>query len=241
MMEPQVPMNQPAAKAGLRSERSFPPTPPPENEFAPSKPTRANTVAGNGMAPGFSGARSMSMRGGPPPRERSRNRVDELSEGGYSARRQQQGMQEEMGAPRRAYTTRAPSNNTASRSRSVREAPRGDMREQLQPLRQERRPPPGRTMSEYSDEVEGNPYGDELYDMYQAPQPQRAPSQRVGMGGGGGSMRRAMSRRAPPVAVYPDEDEYASDAYEGSSFDEGEFEMMDGRAAQPRRVEVKKV
>lgn len=108
----------------------------------------------------------------------------------------------------------------------------------MAPLRVDPRrpPPPSRTMSEYSDEVDGNPYNDDLYDMYSGG------SQRGG--GQGGSVRRGPSRRAPPSAVYPDEEEYASDAYEGSSFDEGEFEMLEARSparANSRRPEVKKV
>lgn len=62
--------------------------------------------------------------------------------------------------------------------------------------------------------------------MYGNPPPQR----------GVGSVRRGPSRRVPPAAMYPDEEEYASDAYEGDSFDEGDFEMMDAR---PRRTNTR--
>jgi len=43
---------------------------------------------------------------------------------------------------------------------------------------------------------------------------------------------------------YGDDDEYASEAYEGSSFDEDEFEMLDTRSARSgssRRPDVKKI
>jgi hypothetical protein len=61
---------------------------------------------------------------------------------------------------------------------------------------------------------------------------------------GEGSVRRGPTRRPTVKDRYADDDEYASDAYEGSSFDEDEFEMLDVRgmrSGQSRRPDVKKV
>ncbi|CUS11712.1 unnamed protein product, partial [Tuber aestivum] len=217
-----------AAQPALRGERQvFPPTPPPENEFSPAaqKPARSNTVGGP------SAGRSLSVRGAAPTRARSHDRdrggdrIDEGAGGRYSPppRRPTVRGQPE---PRRAYSTRAPSSSSisvASRSRTVREAPR---------RRDDR-------MTEYSDEIEGNPYGNEVYDLYDGREaPRRG-------GPVGGSVRsRGLSRRPTTRDRYGDDDEYASEAYEGSSFDEDEFEMLDTRSARSgssRRPDVKKI
>ncbi|KAI5778926.1 hypothetical protein EDC01DRAFT_634408 [Geopyxis carbonaria] len=212
------------SSSNLRGERQvFPPTPPPENEFAPSKPSRANTVA-SGMP---AASRSMSQRmdpraGGGREGSRDRGRMDNSSDYGMHPRRPivQAGTIE----PRRAYSARAPPTSTAQRSGTS----RGDPRRELQRSRTER-------MSEYSDEVQGNPYSDEVYDMYAADR-REVPRR------GDGSVRRGPSRRAPPQKF--DDDEYASDAYEGSSFDdEDEFEMVDARSMRrtSRRPDIKKI
>lgn len=217
----------PAASGGARAERQvFPPTPPPENEFSQSKPMRSNTVTG-----GPSNSRSLSVRGGPPRarsrdgirEDRDRDRTDDSDR--YQSRRPR------GPEPRRAYSTRAPAPapaQIAQRSRTVRE--RGDRGA-------ERRRPNDR-ISEYSDEVEDNPYSEEIYDSYADG---REPPRR-----GTGSIRRGLTRRGTTRQErFMDDDEYASDAYEGSSFDEDEFEMLDARSvrsgASRRAPEVKKV
>jgi len=204
--------------SNLRGERQvFPPTPPPEDGFAPSKPIRANTVAGMGNA--GMGGRSLSLREREDAARRDHSRGRDP---GYGPRHPAAGALVE---PRRAYSARGAPSST--RSRSVREIPPPQQRE---PVR--RRP----ERPDYSDETEGNPYNDDLYDMYG--------SERRGPSRGAGSVRRAPSRRVPPPR-YEDEDEYASDAYEGSSFDEEDaFEMLDSRSVRSgasRRPDVKKV
>lgn len=250
--------------ASLKSERqaSFPPTPPPENEFAPSKPIRANTVAGMGgsdrMGAGSSmGGRSMSVR----EREREREgaaRREQSRDGrgrpdpGYGPRRPTPALDQ----PRRTYSARgggAPPAAATTRSRSVREVQSPPQQHQQHPHHQRepsrrRNDRPDRSdRPEYTDEAEANPYSDELYDLYggggaterrESPAPPRR---------GGGSVRRRPSRRAPlqQQQYYDDEDEYPSDDdYQGSSFDEDDFEMLDSRSAargQSRRPDVKKV
>jgi hypothetical protein len=124
--------------------------------------------------------------------------------------------------PRRAFSTRAQSSSSSSfvpRSRTVREASgrRGDR------------------MMDYS-EIEPNPYGDEYYGDGREPL-RRGPV---------GSIRQNLSRRPPSRERYVEDDEYASDAREGSSVDE-EFEILDARSirsmrsASSRRPDVKKV
>jgi hypothetical protein len=227
--------------ANLRAERQvFPPTPPPENEFAPSKPIRANTVAGMG-GPGSIGGRPGSIRGRDDRRRdpsQSRDGRDRLDPGAYGPppRRPTVHGGATVPEPRRAYSARAPPPPASVRSQSTREPTR-------EPSRQRQPPPRARTdRSEYSDEMQSNPYNDDLYDLYGAEsrEPSIAPSRR---GSGPGSVRRGPSRRAPP-SRYEEDDDYASDAYEGSSFDEDEFEMLDARSIRSgasRRPEVKKV
>lgn len=218
---------------GLRGERQvFPPTPPPENEYAPSKPTRSNTVTGGPS----SSSRTLSIRG-PGPRARSgdrgredggRDRVAEDSERYLPPRRPT------VREPRRAYSTRAPATapvSVAQRSRTVRERG-GSERSDSQRRR------PNERASEYSDEVEDNPYSDEIYDSYAGEPPRR--------GAGGGSIRRGLTRRGTNRQDrFVDDDEYASDAYESSFEDEEDFEMLDARSvrsgASRRAPEVKKV
>ena len=98
----------PKDTASLRGERqAFPPTPPPENEFAPSKPSRANTVAGMGsdrMGAGSGmGGRSVSVRGRDDAarREQSRDGRERLDPG-YGPRRP--GAALAMEQPRRTYS-----------------------------------------------------------------------------------------------------------------------------------------
>ncbi|PUU78188.1 hypothetical protein B9Z19DRAFT_1101449 [Tuber borchii] len=209
-----------SAQPALRGERQvFPPTPPPENEFAPSaqKPARSNTVGGP------STGRSLSVRGAALSRARSHDRdrggerIDEGTGGRYSPppRRPTVRGQPE---PRRAYSTRAPSSSStsvASRSRTVREAPR---------RRDDR-----------------NPYSDEVYDYVDG---REAP--RRGGPVGGSVRNRGLARRPTTRDRYADEDEYASEAY-GSSFDEEEFEMLDARSVRSarsgssRRPDVRKI
>lgn len=220
------------ASGGLRAERQvFPPTPPPENEFAPSKPTRSNTVAGGPPSNG----RSLSVRGaGPRARSRDGGRDDRMTEENERylppRRPTTRGAPSE---PRRTYSARAPgpaSTSTAQRSRTVRERG-GNERSDSQRRR------PNERASEYSDEVEDNPYSDDIYDSYAGEPPRR----------GGGSIRRGLTRRGTNRQDrFVDDDEYASDAYEGSEFDdEDEFEMLDARSvrsgASRRAPEVKKV
>ncbi|RPB16926.1 hypothetical protein P167DRAFT_479969, partial [Morchella conica CCBAS932] len=123
--------------------------------------------------------------------------------------------------PRRAYSTRAPAPAqpaTAQRSRTVRE--RGDR---------------------HQDEEGQTQYSEDIYTAYshERDTPRR--------GGGGGSIRRGLTRRGTNSRQerFVDEDEYASDAYEGSSFDEDDFEMLDNRSirsgASRRAPEVKKI
>ncbi|KAA8902488.1 hypothetical protein FN846DRAFT_899457 [Sphaerosporella brunnea] len=222
------------ASANLRAERqAFPPTPPPENEFAPSKPIRANTVAG----PGVGHSRSGSVRGRDDrARDQSQSRGDgrdRLDPGAYGPppRRPTVHGGAPVPEPRRTYSARgAPPPAATVRSRSIREP--SQQREQSR-RRTDR--------SEYSDEAQGNPYHDDLYDLYgsESREPSVAPSRR-----GPGSVRRGPSRRAPP-SRYEEDDEYASDAYEGSSFDEDEFEMLDARSMRSggsrRAPEVRKI
>lgn len=89
---------------------------------------------------------------------------------------------------------------------------------------------PQERIEEYSDEEEH--YEDELYDLYQEP-PRR-----------GNTIKRGLSHRGTTRTNKYD-DEYASDAFEGSSLDEDEFEMLDARSMRSggsRRVpEPKKV
>lgn len=221
-----------SAQPALRGERQvFPPTPPPENEFSPSaqKPARSNTVGGP------STGRSLSVRGTALSRARSHDRdrggerIDEGTGGRYSPpprRPTVRGPPE----PRRAYSTRAPSSSStsvASRSRTVREPPR---------RRDDR-------MNDYADEIGGNPYSDEVYDLYV--DGREAP--RRGGPVGGSVRNRGLARRPTARDRYADEDEYASDAHTGSSFDEEEFEMLDARSVRSvrsgssRRPDVRKV
>lgn len=226
------PVKEGPVSGGLRAERQvFPPTPPPENEFAPSKPMRSNTVAGGPS----SSSRSLSIRGAASRTrsrdegrdDRDRDRVAEDSER-YPPRRPTVRAPE----PRRAQSTRTPATaaapvSTAQRSRTVRE--RGHERSDSQ----RRRP------NDYSEEAGDNPYIDEIYDSYAGEPPRR----------GGGSIRRGLTRRGTNrvgADRFVDDDDYASDAYEGSSFDdEDEFEMLDARSVRSgssrRPPEVKKV
>ncbi|KAF8246257.1 hypothetical protein K440DRAFT_651118 [Wilcoxina mikolae CBS 423.85] len=217
--------------SSLRGERQvFPPTPPPENEFAPSKPIRANTVSGMGSS--GMGGRSMSLR----EREDSARRDHSRDGRGRLDPRYGPPPQHAAGAmePRRAYSARGAPPSTASRSRSVREIPP----QQREPVRRRTE------RSDYSEEIESNPYHDDLYDMYGAERREPSSHPPRGPSRGPGSVRRAPSRRAPS-SRYEDEDEYASDAYEGSSFDEEDaFEMLDSRSirsGQSRRPDVKKI
>lgn len=214
----------------LRGERQvFPPTPPPENEFVPYKPSRANTVAGS---PASMSQRSLSARTAPgraPSRDRGRDihqrsRIDEGVENGAPPRRPTVNTQAE---PRRAYSARGPSSAAAS---PASRRPREQFRP-AQPRRHTDR------ASEYSDELQSNPYSDELYDMYAA-------EQRQDMSRRGESLRREGTSRPSTRSRHQEEDEYASDAYEGSSFDEDEFEMLDARSMRStstRRPDVKKI
>lgn len=88
-------------------------------------------------------------------------------------------------------------------------------------------------IEEYSDQEE---YGDDVYDLYQEPPRHR------------NTIKRGLSRRGTTRAHRYDDDEYASDAYEGSSFDEDEFEMLDARSMrsggsrrvpEPKKIKVK--
>jgi len=86
-------------------------------------------------------------------------------------------------------------------------------------------------IDEYSDEEDQ--YDDGVYDLYQEPSRHRS------------TVKRGLSRRGTTRTNRYDDDEYASDAYEGSSLDEDEFEMLDARSMRSggsRRVpEPKKV
>lgn len=104
---------------------------------------------------------------------------------------------------------------------------------------------PSSRRNEYSEELEENQYNNnEVYDMYGLDRRAEpvAPNRR-----GPGSVRRGPSHRTTPSrSRYEEDDEYASDAYEGSEFDdEEEFEMLDSRSvrsgASRRHAEVKKV
>jgi hypothetical protein len=199
--------------SGLKEDlQVYPPTPPPENEIG--RPTRANTVVG----------RSLSQHRGT---DRGR------AEGGLDAVYGPAGRHLE---PRRAFSTRAVPNNgtgSAARSRSVRE-PRGRDFQSRDLYAQQSREI-SRRRAEYLDEMNSNPYEDEV-EPYSQPRnlvPQSRPVQGV---------RRGPSQRIAPR--YEDEDEYASDAYEGSDFDDEEFEMLDVRAMRSgsvRRPEAKKI
>jgi hypothetical protein len=226
--------------ASLRAD--FPPTPPPDNELIPSKPARANTVTGSGN-PNY---HSHSVRDGSSGRDRAR--LDGSYDPRYGPRHPAAhgGAPSQPQDPRRAYSTRdahmaAPGHPT-SRSRSVRDhQQRGREPPQhgYHPRDQLARRPAERVHADYSEEVHGNPYGGELLDMY-APERRGTPSRQ-----GPGSVRRGPSRRTP--ARYEEDDEYASDAYEGSDFDDGEFEMVDSKNARrsgsrrPSAPDVKKV
>ena len=89
---------------------------------------------------------------------------------------------------------------------------------------------PHERISEYSDGEEQ--YDDDGYEYYDREQRR------------GYSVKRGASRRAASRARYED-DECASDGYDGSSFDEGEFEMLDNRSMRSggskRYTEVRKV
>jgi len=224
--------------ASLRAD--FPPTPPPDNELIPSKPARANTVTGSGSSMNY---HSHPARDGSSGRDRAR--LDDSYDPRYGPRRlaAHGGAPSQPQDPRRAYSTRdahmAPGHHT-SRSRSVRDhQQRG--REPPQhgyyPRDQIARRPTERAHADYSDEVLGNPYSGDLLDMY-APERRGTPSRQ------GGSVRRGPGRRP---GRYDDDDEYASDAYEGSDFDDGEFEMMDSKNARrsgsrrPTAPDVKKI
>ncbi|KAI5843646.1 hypothetical protein BZA05DRAFT_422164 [Tricharina praecox] len=229
--------------SSLRGERqAFPPTPPPENEFSANKPMRANTVANMGGQGGMGGGRSPSTRGrDDKARDESRNRGDQrdrLDPTGYGPppRRPTVHAGVPIMEPRRAYSSvrGAAQPPVSARSRSVR-APSQQRGEPPQ------RPADRSDRSQYSDEYQSNPYNDDVYDLYGAEsrEPSVAPSRR-----GLGSVRRGPSRRAPPSSRYEEDEEYASDAYEGSSFDEDEFEMLDSRSMRSgasRRIEVKKI
>ncbi|PWW75530.1 hypothetical protein C7212DRAFT_352402 [Tuber magnatum] len=202
-----------SAQPALRGERQvFPPTPPPENEFSPAaqKPARSNTVGGPSAGRSLSVREAAQARARSHDRDRGGDRIDEGAGGRYSPPPRRPTVRGQL-EPRRAYSTRAPSSSSASvasRSRTVREAPR----------RREDR------MTDYSDEVGA---------------PRRG-------GPVGGSVRgRGPSRRAPTRDRYGDDEEYASEAYEGSSFDdEDEFEMLDARSVRSgssRRPDVKKI
>lgn len=205
----------------------FPPTPPPENEFSSSKPIRSNTVAG--VPSSGSSSRSLSVRGAPP-RARSRDGgrdgrggMDDDERYLQQQRRPPPGhLRGQSVEPRRAYSTRAPAPAqpaTAQRSRTVRE--RGDR---------------------HQDEEGQTQYSEDIYTAYSH---ERDTSRRGG--GGGGSIRRGLTRRGTNSRQerFVDEDEYASDAYEGSSFDEDDFEMLDNRSirsgASRRAPEIKKI
>lgn len=93
---------------------------------------------------------------------------------------------------------------------------------------------PQERIDEYSDQEEQ--YEDDLYDLYQEP-PRR-----------GNTVKRGLSRRGTTRSNRYDDDEYASDAYEGSSLDEDEFEMLDARSMrsgtsrrvpEPKKIKVK--
>lgn len=228
--------------ADTKDRGGFPPTPPPENEFTPSKPMRANTVAAPGReTPGMQGGRSMSIRD-QERRDQSQSRAGSERGGdprglepGYGPPRRTQ--TSVVPEPRRAYSARNAPPSTSSRSGSIR-GDRPPMRDLERDRSQIREPPreQSRRRNDYADEIESNPYNDDLYDMYgsERREPSVAPSRR-----GPGSVRRQQSTRR-----YED-DEYASDAYEGSSFDEEEaFEMLDSRSVRSgssRRPDVKKV
>lgn len=91
---------------------------------------------------------------------------------------------------------------------------------------------PHERIGEHSDGEEQ--YEDDGYDYYD-----REPQRR------GYSVRRGLSRRAASRANRYDDDEDASDGYEGSSFDEDEFEMLDNRSMRSggsrRYPEIRKV
>lgn len=76
-------------------------------------------------------------------------------------------------------------------------------------------------IDEYSDQEEQ--YEDDLYDYYNS-EPRRA-----------NTVKRGLSRRGTTRSHRYDDDEYASDAYEGSSLDEDEFEMLDSRSMRSAR------
>ncbi|KAL7275465.1 hypothetical protein RUND412_001593 [Rhizina undulata] len=206
--------DQPLSKDGTQL---FPPTPPPENEFAPSKLPRSNTVAGPAST------RSLSVRA-PPSRAASSDRGERIDEGDRYSPPPRRPTVRGAPEPRRAYSARTPSTSSsvsASRSRSVRE------------------PAPRRRIAELQDNPEDQTYNDDVYDLYNS-EVKADPRRNNTVG----SRKGPPSRRGNTREQYMDDDQYASDAYEGSSFDEDEFEMVDNRSIRSgstRRPEVKKI
>ena len=137
--------------------------------------------------------------------------------------------------PRRAYSSRG-----GGSAPTVVSARSHSTRDRMPQQQQQRR------RNEYAEDVDGSQYNDDVYDMYSGDRrgDTSAQSRR-----GPGSVRRGPSHRSVPSSSRgkgDDDEYYASDAYEGSSFDdEEEFEMLDSRSvrsgASRRAPEVKNV
>lgn len=200
----------------------FPPTPPPEKDML----GRGNSLKG----PPAIAQRSMSQRAGPSARQ---ERFDTARDNRSDYAREQPRERDQRddyagGPPRRGQSTRdvrrpdrqyvpqrAASTTSSSRSRPPRDTP----------SRNARRQPP---IDEYSDGADD--YDDEIYDFYRG-EPDRGSRRTPSISGS----KRGASRRGTPRDRYIEEDEYASEAYEGSSLDEGEFEMVSRRSGGSTR------
>lgn len=150
-------------------------------------------------------------------RANSVRRPPELKERRNDSREMDRDREDDYSPPARRPTVRDQGPRRAASSASRRNPSRsGTVSSRRRP--QER-------IEEYSDQEEQ--YEDDLYDLYNA-EPRR-----------NNTVRRGLSRRGTTKTHRYDDDEYASDAYEGSSLDEDEFEMLDARSmrsAGSRRV-----
>lgn len=192
---------------------AFPPTPPPEKDIPSRNLKQAPSVA----------SRSASQRVAPSARQERAER--DLGRSESTADRQRDVPRRNASTvdrrterdyappPRRAAST----TSNSTRSRGARDPP---------PQRRRQAP-----IEEYSDDDYDD---DELYDLYRDDRSRRAPSV--------AGSRRGSSRQQTRRREY-DDDRYASDAYEGSSLDEGEFEMLDSRSrtSSRRQPDIKKI
>ncbi|TGZ82166.1 hypothetical protein EX30DRAFT_340055 [Ascodesmis nigricans] len=258
-----TPLSNPVS-AKLRNERpSFPPTPPPENEFTPSKPVRANTVA-PGMGSRSTGLRNEAQyhdRGGPRDQSRDRGRYDAPE--GYGPLRRNQTTHVPSMESRHAYSERSSPRMGAPQQQSRGPPPRGydprgppprEYRED--PRLQQQRAPSRGPQTDYLDEIQSNPYADDIH-KYGEPRrerdsPRGAPPSQGSQGNvrrgapGSGSLNRdqQQNRRGPPPAQsrggrYDEDEQYASDALEGSEFEEDGFEMV--KPTRSVRQEIRKI